>query len=452
MCNSKCKIKLNLAVVMVGLLISTLVLSACRPLVQSPAADSYPAEVAVAWFDLTLDLVRSTPGFTPPVTSRALGYMGVTLYETVQPGMTGYRTLAGQLNELEMVPSIDPLARYHWPSAANRALASLARELFATAPQDKLAAIHLLEERFARQFLAETDAATLHRSQAWGEDVAQAIFAWSLTDGGHEGYLTNFPEDYALPTGAGMWVKTPPAFSNPLQPYWGNNRPFVLTDGAACPAPSPPAYSEEIGSGFYREAIEVYETVSRRDPQEVEIALFWADDPGRTATPPGHWVAILGQVLTQEGAGLDVAAEGYAKLGIAVADAFITCWYTKYVYHVPRPISYIRNVIDVTWNAETITDPVKTPPFPEYTSGHSVQSSAAALVLTDLFGEHYAFTDHTNAYLGFAPRSFGSFAEAADEAARSRLYGGIHYRSAIEQGLVQGRCVGEHVLALVFEQ
>jgi hypothetical protein len=263
--------------------------------------------------------------------------------------------------------------------------------------------------------------------------------------------MTNFPEDYALPVGTGMWVKTPPAFSVPLQPYWGSNRPFVLEDGAACPASAPPVYSEEMDSDFYGEALEVYEMVSRRDPQQVEIALFWADDPGRTATPPGHWVAILGQVLVQEEAGLDVAAEGYAKLGIAVADAFITCWYTKYVYHVPRPISYIQNVIDATWNAETITDPVKTPPFPEYTSGHSVQSSAAALVLTDLFGEDYAFADHTNGYLGFAPRSYGSFAEAAQEAAWSRLYGGIHYRSAIEQGVEQGRCVAERVLALAFK-
>jgi hypothetical protein len=378
--------------------------------------------------------------------------MGVALYETVRPGMTGYRSLAGQLNELDALPSIDPVASYHWPSAANGALSWLTRELFAAAPQENLALIDELEQRFSPQFLDDVDEATLYRSHAWGEDVARAIFAWSLTDGGHEGYLTNFPEHYTLPAGTGTWVKTPPAFSNPLQPYWGKNRPFALKDGTACPALPPPVYSEGTDSDFYREAYEVYETVSRRDPQEVEIARFWADDPGRTTTPPGHWVAILGQVLLQEEAGLDVAAQGYAKLGIAVADAFITCWYTKYVYHVPRPISYIRNVIDAGWNAEAITDPVQTPPFPEYTSGHSVQSSAAALILTDLFGEDYAFTDHTNAYLGFAPRSFGSFAAAADEAARSRLYGGIHYRSAIEQGLQQGRCVGERVLALLFEQ
>ncbi|HXF64981.1 MAG TPA: vanadium-dependent haloperoxidase, partial [Caldilineaceae bacterium] len=145
-------------------------------------------------------------------------------------------------------------------------------------------------------------------------------------------------------------------------------------------------------------------------------------------------------------------AEAYAKLGIALADAFITCWHTKYVYNVLRPLTYIQQVIDPTWNTPEITDPVTTPPFPEYTSGHSVQSAAAAAVLTELFGQDYAFVDHTHDALGYAPRTFGSFAEAANEAAISRLYGGIHYRSAIEQGLLQGRCIGGKVNRLQFRE
>ncbi|HXF61096.1 MAG TPA: vanadium-dependent haloperoxidase, partial [Caldilineaceae bacterium] len=143
-------------------------------------------------------------------------------------------------------------------------------------------------------------------------------------------------------------------------------------------------------------------------------------------------------------------AEAYAKLGIALADAFITCWHTKYVYNVLRPLTYIQQVIDPTWNTPESTDPVTTPPFPEYTSGHSVQSSAAAMVLASLFGDEYTFTDRTHDRLGMAPRSFSSFAEAANEAAISRIYGGIHYRSAVEAGLAQGQCVGERVLALRF--
>ncbi len=439
----------RLTIVTAGLLVGVL-LSACSPVTLTAPTANYSSEVAVAWYDVTMDLIRTTPGYSPPVASRALGYMGVTLYETVRPGMPGYRSLAGQLNELDTLPTADPTAHYHWPTAANSALATVIRALFPTAPAEQLAAVDALQVRFDDQFLAEVDAETLRRSQAWGETVAQAILAWAETDGGHEGYMTNVDKSYVPPTGAGLWVKTPPGFADALQPHWGDNRPFVLRDGNACPAPAPPAYSVEVSSDFYWEAEEVYQTVRRQDPEQIAIAHFWADDAGRTATPPGHWVSILSQVLVQEEAGLDVAAESYAKVGMVVADAFITCWHTKYIYNLVRPISYIQTVIDPAWNAETMTDPVTTPPFPEYTSGHSVQSAAAARVLSDLFGEAYAFTDHTHDDLGYAPRSYGSFVEAAEEAAISRLYGGIHYRSAIEQGLRQGECVADHILSLAF--
>jgi membrane-associated phospholipid phosphatase len=162
-----------------------------------------------------------------------------------------------------------------------------------------------------------------------------------------------------------------------------------------------------------------------------------------------HWISILNQILAGHPT-LDVAAVAYAKLGIAVADSFIVCWHNKYIYNVVRPITYIQKVIEPTWNMPDVADPVVTPPFPEYTSGHSVQSSAAAAVLTSMFGDNFAFTDHTDDALGYPPRSFPSFTTAAEEAAISRLYGGIHYRAAIENGLAQGRCVAEKVLALHF--
>jgi hypothetical protein len=198
--------------------------------------------------------------------------------------------------------------------------------------------------------------------------------------------------------------------------------------------------------------LEVYITGKELTPEQFTIARFWADDPGRTSTPPGHWISILNQVLVQDEARLSLAAEAYVKVGMALADAFITCWHTKYLYNLLRPITYIQTQIDPTWNTPAITDAVNTPPFPEYTSGHSVQSAAAAIVLTSLFGDNYAFVDNTHANLGFSARSFASFQMAAQEAAISRLYGGIHYRAAIESGLEQGECVGEQVLALQFHE
>lgn len=424
--------------------------TALIPVRPATATANYDSEVATAWFNLALQLVKSTPGYTPPVASRAYAYLGLALYETVQPGAVGYQSLVGQLNGLEQLPKPNTQTGFHWPSAANFALAATTRYLFPSTTPENLAAIDALEARFVAEYQPTVEPVVFAHSKIWGRSVANTLFAWSKSDGGHAGYVHNFPDDYTAPNGPGLWESVSETTPQPLQPYWGANRPFVLPTGDTCPAASPFPYSEDPNSDFYLEAQEVYQVGKTRTPEQTDIALYWADDPGITATPSGHWIAILTQILRQEEAPLDFAAEAYAKLGLTVADAFITCWQTKYFYNMERPVTYIRSVIDPTWNTGAQVDPVGTPPFPEYTSGHSVQSAAAATVLTSLFGNDYAFIDNTHAALGLAPRAFGSFTAAAEEAAISRLYGGIHYRAAIEQGMVQGRCVGEHTLALQF--
>jgi hypothetical protein len=206
----------------------------------------------------------------------------------------------------------------------------------------------------------------------------------------------------------------------------------------------PPAFSIDVASAFFGEALEVYETVSTLTAEQEAIVRFWADDPGRTATPAGHSTSILTELLRREDRSLAAAAEGYARLGMALCDAFIACWRTKFRYNLVRPITYIRANIDPAFGDPL---PVTTPPFPEYTSGHSVQSGAAATVLSALFGST-SFTDHSHDRLGLSARSFASFDAFAEEAAVSRLYGGIHFRSAIERGLAQGRRIGSAAAAL----
>jgi hypothetical protein len=401
----------------------------------------HSADTALAWFELSRQLVRSTPGFTPPVAARAFGYAGVTLYESVHPGLDGRRSLAGRLNGLATTPHVGRDTAYLWPEVANAALAHVVRLLFPVAPTAQLAAIDALEGAFRSAYEAGTPPGVIARSRQRGRDVADAIFEWSRTDGGHAGYLRNFPADYTPPTGPGLWVPTAPGFQRALQPSWGANRSFVAgTDSTGHPG-APTEFSTDPASQCFADALEVYDTVNRLEPEQVEIARFWSDDPGLTATPPGHSMAIAGQVLRDRGAGLDVAAETFAKVGVAVADAFIACWRVKYEYNVLRPITYVTDVIDPAWGN---TLPLGTPPFPEYTSGHSVQSAAAATVLADLFGT-VAFTDRTHDERGLPARTFTSFHDAAAEAAISRLYGGIHFQPAIERGLDQGRAIGELV-------
>jgi hypothetical protein len=391
--------------------------------------------VAREWFDLSLRLVRSASGFSPPVAARAFAYAGLTLYEAVVPGMRGYRSLGRLFDGLDSLPAAQGKS-YSWPAVANAALASIFASLIPTAGAAELAAAADLEARFERRFRRTLPPGVAKRSLRRGRDVAEAVFAWSQGDGGHEGYLRNFPP-YSPPVGPGLWVPTPPGFQSALQPFWGQNRCFAIADGAAVPPGDHPPYSEAPGSAFRREALEVYDTVNSLTAEQEAIARFWSDDPGATSTPPGHSISITTQVLRRERATLAEAAEAYARVGMAVSDAFVACWYEKYRYNLLRPVTYSRAQFQADWLPVLVT-----PPFPEYPSGHSVQSGAAFKVLTDLFGRRYRFVDHTHDERGFPPREYRSFRQAAEEAALSRLYGGIHFRAAIETGLAQGRRIG----------
>jgi PAP2 superfamily len=397
-------------------------------------ADDVNAAVPTAWFDLSLDLVRSAAGFSPPVAARAFAYAGLTLYEAVVPGMRGYRSLEHLFGDLELPRAGN--GRHDWPTTANAALASIFRRLIPTAGPAELRDAGMLEAHYERDFRLALPPGVFDRSVRRGREVADAIFTWSRNDGGHEGYLRNFPP-YTPPVGPGLWVPTPPSFLSALQPSWGGNRCFAIDSGASFPPGDHPPYSERRGSRFRREAREVFDTVNSLTSEEEAIARFWSDDPGATSTPPGHSVSIATQVLRRERSTLAVAAETYARLGAGVSDAFVACWFQKYRYNLLRPVTYSRAQFDPDWLPLLVT-----PPFPEYPSGHSVQSGAAFQVLTDLFGRRYSFVDRTHDERGLAPRRFDSFLEAAEEAADSRLYGGIHFRAAIDNGLAQGRRIG----------
>ena len=406
---------------------------------QSLVAD-HPADVALEWFQLALDLIQETAGFTPPVAARAFGYMGVTLYETLSAGIPDRPSLDGRLNDYTNPPVFLTQAA-HWPAAANAALATIVRALFPTATGANRARIDQVEAAFLQDFTAGTSTRQLQRSISAGQQVARHVFDWAMDDGGHEGYLNNFPNTYVPPVGSGLWVPTSPGFQPALQPFWGDNRSFTLQSNDQFDPGPPPPFSTNPASVFFAEAWEVYETVNNLTDEQRDIAIFWADDPVATSTPPGHSISILTQVLASLGSDLAMAAEAYLKVGIAVADAFISCWKCKYAYNLLRPISYIQAHIDASWGNPL---PVSTPPFPEYTSGHSVQTGAFAQIAEHLFG-NLAFTDHTHDALGLAPRMFDSWSELAEETAISRLYGGIHYRAAIDLGVVQGVALGEHV-------
>lgn len=404
-----------------------------------------PQEILRDWYYLMNELVRHTATYSPPVASRSFGYLGITAYEAAAGGSDQLVSLVGQVRGLDSVPAREPGVGYDETMVISAAMSDAIVYYFGNTGPTGQRAIKAAQKKWGALVAVGIPDDVAARSEAFGKAMAASIHEWSLDDGG--AVITNmgFPETWDLPTGDDKWVPTNAIRQQqfPLLPEWGNNRTFVIPTGATCPTPGNPAFSSEASSQFYREANEVYETGKGVTPEQAAIARFWSDDPMLSMTPPGHWVSIALQVAERADLPLDDTVDLLARMGIAMSDAFVGCWHAKYLYNLVRPVTYIRRVIDPKW------EPIlNTPPFPEYPSGHSTVSGAMDAVMTAFFGDDYAFEDNTGSPDGRNPRSYKSFHEAAEEAGISRLYGGIHFRAAIEDGLAQGRCIGEYTNAL----
>jgi hypothetical protein len=424
-----------------------IILALCL-VVAAPAAranDDLRARVLHDWYRMILELVRHTPTYTPPVASRAFAYTAIIAYESTASGTDDLDSLAGQVTGLSPLPARDPAATYDESAVLNAALARAVDSYFfntgPTGQRAKAALAKSLRAEIAKSATAETIAL----SEAYGTALADHVIAASASDGGAVIENMGFPMDYSLGGEPQDWVPTNLIRLQqfPLLPAWGTNRPLALPDNEACALPPPPAYSEDPASPFYAEAMEVYDTSKTLTDEQKLIARFWSDDPMLSPTPPGHWIAIIFQIAEDNDLPLEKQVDALVRLGIAVSDGFIVNWRDKYKYDLLRPVTYIRRVIDPKWEPL-----LNTPPFPEYPSGHSTQSGAAATVLTAALGDPFPFTDTTHMDDGLPARDFPDFWTAANEAGISRLYGGIHFRAAIDQGLSQGACVGDFVNAI----
>jgi hypothetical protein len=380
--------------------------------------------------------------FSPPVASRIYVYASIAAYQALLNEHSDYRSLAGQLKGLDKLPAASPDLEYCFPLASVKALLTVGRAL--TFSEEKI-------ESFEEEILKEYKKTGMPRevfnnSVAYGQQVADAVLAWAAKDNykesrGFERYtVTNLP---------GTWVPTPPDYMDAIEPHWNTMRTFVLDSCNQFSPTERPMYSLEKNSKFYKELAEVYETTTNLTEEQKEIASFWDCNPfniehtghfmfgKKKISPGGHWMGIAALTCRKANADFIQSAETYAMVSLALADGFISCWDEKYRSKLLRPETVINQHLDDKWEPL-----LTTPPFPEYPSGHSVISSAAAIALTDLYGDNFNFIDSTEMDYGLQPREFKSFLQASEEAAISRLYGGIHYRSAIDDGVVMGRKVG----------
>lgn len=411
---------------------------------QQKLAKDYPSEIAIKWFDFQLEIIPATTGFSPPVTARALGYSGLTLYESLVHGMPNNESLLGKLNGFAKLPLPKKDQSYNWGIVANKAQFEIIRFLYSNLSAENKSKAEKIYQEIQQKIALRDNEKTIRFSNEYGEEIAKAIYEYSKKDGGHNAQFSNFPKEYKLATGACMWI--PVGNQQAMLPFWGENRTFIKGN-ADFDLPIPPRCEIGNTSLFYAQALEVYTIGKNLTQEQKDIALFWSDDPGKTFTPPGHGVSILSQLIKVEGIPLDKAAELFCKVGIAASDAFVSCWKCKYMHNISRPVSFINTAIDPKWKSF-----LDNPPFPEYTSGHASVSGAIATVLSEYFGYNYSFIDNSHKTAGLKPRTFDSFWEFAQEAAMSRLYGGIHYRNSNDEGLKNGKRIGKMVNQLSFQK
>jgi hypothetical protein len=421
-----------------------------RAQVISPNTSTFPTTFARQWMTNLANSVKNDV-VSPPVAARTYAYGAIAIYESVVHGMPGYQSLAGQLNGLDSLPTPNPALEYDWPSVLAQTMHRVVNEGVYTYPNRIF---------FEHTTLSDASLKSLGRVQlgyrtaqgvpddvmlnsiTYADELADALIAWSNADG----YYALRYKGWIPPQGPDKWVPT--GFSdtdkvvNPLEPHFGEVRPLVLTSGGECKPANlglgPPAFSTDPSSEMYQQAKLVRDTEVNLNDEQREIARFWADDPGATPTPPGHWLSIATKLLRPTN--LANAAAGYVSVSMGFFDSFIAVWESKYDYNLFRPSTYVRRHIDPGWQTF-----LGVPPFPTYVSGHSGVSGASGVLFTDYFGTG-GFVDDTKLRRGFAARTFASFTDAAEEAAVSRLYGGIHWEFDNNDGLALGECVAGAII------
>ena len=380
--------------------------------------------------------------FTPPVASRIYAYCNLAYFEAVRWNDSSSSSITKNLKGFSEMPK--PLSghQYNYSLAAVRAFFNVANKL--TFSHDSL---KVTEDKLMSTFKVSLNDETYTNSIAFGDSVSKVIIQRAVEDNYK---ITRGMPRLSVFREKGKWVQTPPDYADGVEPNWKLIKPLLLDSASQFKPIPPPKFDLNKQSTYYLQLMEVQQLTKSLTKSMDTIAHYWDDNPfvteyrghlkfaNKKTTPVGHWMGIQSIICLQQKANELLTAKSYALVSASIFDAFISCWDEKYRSQTIRPITVIRENIDPNW-----TSVLQTPPFPEYTSGHSVVSAAAAVVLEDIFGQNIAFHDTTELeYLGME-RYFSSIKSAADEAGMSRLFGGIHFRAAIEEGKKQGEKIGE---------
>ncbi len=380
--------------------------------------------------------------FTPPVASRIYGYTALASYEAMRYADPKYNSITAQLKGFGNPPEPEQGKKYNYTLAATKAFFTVAHKV--TFSVDTL---KKYEDAVYARFKDQLDEETYTRSMDFGEKIGKMILKRASVD--------YYPQSRGKPKylgsgDPGKWRPTPPDYMDGVEFCWGQMHPLLLDSAGQFPPPPPPPYSDDKNSAFFKQAMEVYQQNKSLSAEQKTIATYWDDNPfvvvhnghmmfaDKKITPGGHWMGITAIACKQSHTDAVKTAQVYALTSIALFESFITCWEVKYQFSYERPVSVINEKIDHDW-----LPLLQTPPFPEYTAGHSTISAASATVLTHVFGDNYKFQDTSDLHYIGLQRHFDSFNKAAQETALSRFYGGIHYKNSSQMGAQQGNKVGE---------
>ena len=387
--------------------------------------------------------------FSPIVASRNYTYANIAAYEVIAAGYPGqYQTLAGQIKELSTLPRPPAGKVVNYPFASLLAFCTLGEAV--TYPKGSMQ-----DYTDSLKSLAKDHGMPLEEyenSLAYAESVSRAIMDWAQKDKYKE--TRGMAEFMINNNDSSRWVPTPPGYDQAMEPNWKMMRCLVMDSCTQFVPPPPYTFNvKDKNSDYYKQVMLLKNTVDHLTPEQKHIADFWDDNPfklnvsghvmygTKKFSPPGHWQSIVGIAAQKAKADFPTTVYAYAKTSIAMYDAFIECWEAKYRYVTVRPETVIDRSIDPVWRPY-----LQTPPFPEYTCGHSTCSAAAAEALTSVFGDHFPYTDTTELEFGIKSRSYTSFRNAADENNWARFYGGIHFHHSCIVSTEYGKKVGDLVV------
>lgn len=383
--------------------------------------------------------------FTPPVAARIYAYTSLAAYEAIRYAKPGEPSLAEHMNKFGKMPEPEKGKQYDFTLAAAKAFFTMAHKVIFS-----IDSLQRFEDRVFNQFKTSLAPDVYERSVAFGDTIGKTLWERSKTDN----YIKSRGKPKFLGSQEpGKWRPTPPDYFDGVEYCWNEMSAFVIDSASQFDPAPPPKYSMDSTSEFYKQLREVYDVSKSMTPEQREIAKFWDDNPfvmehsghlmfaNKKITPGGHWMGIAAIAAKQTNADAVKTAKTYALTAVALFDAFVSCWDVKYKWNLVRPVTVINQYFEKNWLPF-----LQTPPFPEYTSGHSTITAAAAAVLTKLYGENFAYNDTSDMrYIGLQ-RKFTSFKQAAMECSISRMYGGIHYRISVEKGTEEGLKLGEYII------